>query len=320
MRAFTWSSLSPVSSNAPSPRLPPRCFRPALLSKEAHFSADTLAVVHVAHMVHRSLWLMIPTDGSDQGSQSVLDGRLPKALGEEAKVTLKGMADASVAALSEFAAALPPLGRPMVVAPAAAAHVDRYVELCERLFRQSLALYSGPAAAAGPADTASSGGGAVGSKAALGVSGGSGSGPRARWQTAISRQIQLNKAKRGGHGVLAELVGGMLQRGDIDATRWCASLLLLQQLGVSLCRLEDCMGERKHTLPTGRGEGGCSHAWFSPNVALESHLLVGAVLPQPTVTFATLPATHTTVALVPKLPGAVQNAMQPASGKATEMV
>ena len=56
--------------------------------------------------------------------------------------------------------------------------------------------------------------------------------------------MDIHRAQREkGGGALANLVGGMLQSGDLEATRWCATLLLLQQVGVGLERLQDCMGE-----------------------------------------------------------------------------
>jgi hypothetical protein len=83
-------------------------------------------------------------------------------------------------------------------------------------------------------------GGAGGAAAAAG---GPKPGPRALWQRAIERQIEVNRAQRTpGGGALETLVGGMLRRGDVEATRWCSTLLLLQQIGVGLERLQDCMG------------------------------------------------------------------------------
>lgn len=127
----------------------------------------------------------------------------------------------------EFADALPHGGAPRAIV-VSGGHVQRYNLLCRELYRLSLQLHEQPAAALGP---------------------------RARWQRAITAIMEINAARRGGPGAISRLVGGMLQRGDVESTRWCATLLLLQQLGEGLARLQDSMGELTGCL---RGQLQCS--------------------------------------------------------------
>lgn len=128
--------------------------------KRTHeFQPDTLAVVHVAHMVHRALWLMIANEDHVAEGQPGSWLRVPDTLGAAAHETMAAMADAAVCALGEFADALPVAGgRPRPVQAAAGAAVDRYVELCEGLFRQSLALHGSETAAGGSGGRGGGGG------------------------------------------------------------------------------------------------------------------------------------------------------------------
>jgi hypothetical protein len=138
----------------------------------------------------------------------------------------------------DFASALPATGGgPKAASASTGGHVERYAALCEQLYRLSLQLHT-----AGPPGAAPD--------AALKGSAKAGGGPSAardRWRRAVQRQCEINAAKKGGPaaaGAVASLVGGMLQRGDAQQARWCGTLLLLQQLGVGLWRLQDCLGER----------------------------------------------------------------------------
>jgi hypothetical protein len=127
----------------------------------------------------------------------------------------------------EFAAAMPTSRAPRATA-ISTAHVERYAALCEELFRKSLMLH-----APGGSATGSVGGAADAARARA----------RARWRRAIERTRDINAARRGGASALSRLVGGMLSQGDVEAIRWCATLLLLQQLGLGLWRLQDCLSE-----------------------------------------------------------------------------
>ncbi len=283
-------TLALITTPSPQPIQPPRCYAPTPFRAENSFHGEFLAVLHVASMVHRALWLMVTSGeesegGAPRGTGSILDKPLPKALGPEARQIIDEMGDEAVAALAvrgggrgsagwlleeqgsvigrsrqqssvlppphppppapcpppvqEMSAALPASRGPRATA-VSPAHVERYAALCEQLYRMSLALHGPGAQPAKGASRALAGVKVVKPKNAV----------QARWQAAVTRQCEINAAKRGAPGALGELVGGMLQRGDVDATRWCATLLLLQQLGVGLWRLNDCMGER-------RPGGGC---------------------------------------------------------------
>jgi hypothetical protein len=148
-----------------------------------------------------------------------------------------------------FADALPYGQRPKPSAPAAAAHVARYQELNRQLGALSLQLHQVAPGAGGVT------GGDAGASELAGA-GAAGARARARWQRAVAKQVEVDRAKRGSSGALGSLVGGILRRGDLDATRWCAALLLLRQLGVGLERLQDCMGAWPHWGPWVGGAGG----------------------------------------------------------------
>jgi hypothetical protein len=60
--------------------------------------AEALAVTHVAHTLHRALWLMM-LPGAGGGAGSVMDAQLPRELEGEARPLLDGMGDEAVAAL-----------------------------------------------------------------------------------------------------------------------------------------------------------------------------------------------------------------------------
>ena len=150
----------------------------------------------------------------------------------------------------ELAAALPGGARARGGAPAAAPHVARYQQLGKQLYTLSLSLHL-PAAAA----TAAAGGAPAAQSPAAAADGGGGGGraARAAWRRAVTKVTEVNRAKRGAPGALGQLVGSMMVRGDVEATRWCATLLLLVQLGVGLERLQSCLGERWAGGPRGRG-------------------------------------------------------------------
>ncbi|GBF99381.1 hypothetical protein Rsub_12185 [Raphidocelis subcapitata] len=192
------------------------CFIPMPVRQSTAFGADVLAVLHVAHIVHRALWLMITTDDAD-------------ASAEEARGT------GSLLDAREFAAALPTSRAPRATA-ISTVHVERYTAQCEKLYRKSLKLHTPSGSPAG-----SMGGAADAASATA----------RARWRRAIERTRDINAARRGGAAALSRLVGGMLDRGDVEATRWCATLLLLQQLGLGLWRLQDCLSILLRHLPGG---------------------------------------------------------------------
>lgn len=210
------------------------CFAPApLKSRNPPFGADVLAVVHVIHMVHRSLWLMMTPAAINEGAGtgalgSALGQGLPKALEADARGLITDMSNEAVAALQELAAALSHHGTAQVT-ELRSSHVERYNTLNQDLYRLSLQKQEAQEAAAQ-------------------------CGPRARWQRAIEMQVEVNAAKRGRSGALGQLVGSMMQRGDPESARWCATLLLLQQLGEGLDRLQECMGTMLKSLP-----GACRH-------------------------------------------------------------
>ncbi|KAI8471908.1 MAG: hypothetical protein J3K34DRAFT_504834 [Monoraphidium minutum] len=240
------------------------CYVPAPVrtGSELPFRAESLAVAHVIHMLHRTLWLLMAPGpaAADAGAgvrpaSSLLDAALPKALGPDARGLLDDITDTAVAALKEFAATMPAAGRSSASAAAAAPHVVRYRGLLAQLQEMSLQMHGGGGGDGG----GGSGRGAAAAPATPGgaaAAGGAASAPRARWQRAISSTLQGVSAGRGGGGGgggrgkrVAALVDGILARGDVEAMRWCGVLLLLQQLGNGLGRLQDCMDALLPHLP-----------------------------------------------------------------------
>ena len=242
------------------------CFIPAAVSQADPWRGDVLATAHVASTLHRVLWLMLaPAPDAKGDAASIFDARLPRELGAEVRGLVSEMADAAVAALREFAAALPPSGGPKARSVGAGGHVERYVALCEQVYGLSLGMRRGDAPGA-PADAAGGKAGKGGSAGGKGSGGGGGnSSTKQRWLGAFERVRAINAEKRGKRATsgraaaaMSAVVTGALESGDVAAARWCSTLLLLQQLGVALWRLQDCMGECRERGWRGAGAGwGC---------------------------------------------------------------